>query len=322
MSSFKKLNKQDAFVIPYEAHKHFEISGSDFLSVGINRFLATSSSYNNGSDIFNIGNDEKSGLGNTQYDRLVYNSLDQLYNHYNPEGLGEKHTDALGKFIPTPGYIASGYIATLYFDATEDGSTLLENASVLSIPKNLYGNNIKPGSFSIVSPSGSIASSYFAPSYIAASYFAEGGSTWISASDDGYGNLVDMITPPVSGAYKKIGDIIYSMGLVIITDSEYYGSILSNSTPSVVTFDSSLDIYTQVYNCRVRSNEFLDSYNPSYIDNDHNVNLNVTGSEFEPYVTSVGLYNDANELIAVGKMSQPVPKSQDTDMTFVVKMDI
>jgi ELWxxDGT repeat protein len=46
-----------------------------------------------------------------------------------------------------------------------------------------------------------------------------------------------------------------------------------------------------------------------------------TGSYFQPYVTTIGLYNDANELVAVGKLAQPVPKSRYTDMTFVVKFD-
>ena len=49
---------------------------------------------------------------------------------------------------------------------------------------------------------------------------------------------------------------------------------------------------------------------------------NVTGSAFQPYITTVGLYNDANELIAVGKMGQPIPKSANTEMTIVVKIDI
>jgi hypothetical protein len=49
---------------------------------------------------------------------------------------------------------------------------------------------------------------------------------------------------------------------------------------------------------------------------------NVTGSDFQPYITAVGLYNEANELIAVGKMSQPLPKSAQTEMTIQIKLDI
>jgi hypothetical protein len=49
---------------------------------------------------------------------------------------------------------------------------------------------------------------------------------------------------------------------------------------------------------------------------------NVVGSDFTPYITTVGLYNDANELIAVAKTGRPIPKSQHSDMTFEIKIDI
>jgi hypothetical protein len=48
----------------------------------------------------------------------------------------------------------------------------------------------------------------------------------------------------------------------------------------------------------------------------------VTGSAFQPYVTTIGLYNDSNDLIAVGKLGRPTPKSENTDMTFVIKLDM
>ena len=46
-----------------------------------------------------------------------------------------------------------------------------------------------------------------------------------------------------------------------------------------------------------------------------------TGSYFSPYVTTVGLYNKSYELVAVGKFSQPLPISLNTDTTFVVNFD-
>ena len=47
----------------------------------------------------------------------------------------------------------------------------------------------------------------------------------------------------------------------------------------------------------------------------------VTGSSFSPYVTAVGLYNSNNELLAVGKLAQPVPTSRTVDMNIVINMD-
>jgi len=47
----------------------------------------------------------------------------------------------------------------------------------------------------------------------------------------------------------------------------------------------------------------------------------VTGSEFSPYVTTVGLYNESNELVVVGKFPRPLPISIQTDTTYVINFD-
>ena len=41
----------------------------------------------------------------------------------------------------------------------------------------------------------------------------------------------------------------------------------------------------------------------------------------KPYVTTIGLYNKNYELVAVGKLAQPVQKRDDVDMNFVVRWD-
>ena len=47
-----------------------------------------------------------------------------------------------------------------------------------------------------------------------------------------------------------------------------------------------------------------------------------TSSNFSPYVTTLGLYSDNDELLAVAKFSKPLLVSPDTDTTFIVKYDI
>ncbi len=47
----------------------------------------------------------------------------------------------------------------------------------------------------------------------------------------------------------------------------------------------------------------------------------LTGSYFSPYVTTIGLYNENYQLLAVGKLSQPIPISLHVDTTFVVNFD-
>ena len=46
-----------------------------------------------------------------------------------------------------------------------------------------------------------------------------------------------------------------------------------------------------------------------------------TGSLFKPYVTTIGLYNEDNELLVVGKLGQPIRTSDETDTTFVLRWD-
>ena len=66
----------------------------------------------------------------------------------------------------------------------------------------------------------------------------------------------------------------------------------------------------------------ITSQNPSAVkDSSGSLADNVTGSYFQPYFTTVGLYNEASELVAVAKMAQPVPVSEDTEMTIKVKLD-
>jgi len=46
-----------------------------------------------------------------------------------------------------------------------------------------------------------------------------------------------------------------------------------------------------------------------------------TSSAFQPYITTVGLYNENNELLVVGKLGQPIKASGETDTTIVLRWD-
>ena len=47
----------------------------------------------------------------------------------------------------------------------------------------------------------------------------------------------------------------------------------------------------------------------------------ITGSDFHPYTTTVGLYNDLNELIAVAKLSRPTRKDFTNELLIRVRLD-
>ena len=64
------------------------------------------------------------------------------------------------------------------------------------------------------------------------------------------------------------------------------------------------------------------SYTGSYYFNPNSTLKSfVTSSDFNPYVSTIGLYNDSNQLIAIAKLAQPLPLSTKTDTTFIIKFD-
>lgn len=93
-------------------------------------------------------------------------------------------------------------------------------------------------------------------------------------------------------------------------------------TPYELKFNSTSTIYQQQIRCQVNENEFNLTTNPTVLINSSgSLANNVTGSDFGPYVTTVGLYNEANELLIVGKLARPFPMPENTDVTFIIKYD-
>lgn len=114
------------------------------------------------------------------------------------------------------------------------------------------------------------------------------------------------------------------------------------SVPYNLGLTSETTIYVNEVKCRVLENDFNYSQNPSVfkyrtvitgspalpfyssstaIITDGTLIDNVTGSSFHPYVTTVGLFNESNELLVVGKLATPYPIPSNTDITFIIRWD-
>ena len=123
----------------------------------------------------------------------------------------------------------------------------------------------------------------------------------------------------------------------------------SAAIPYDLGLTSEITIYQNEVKCRVLENDFNYSQNPTVFNTasftavsgsdagpyyapkggqaswavitDGVLADNVTGSSFRPYTTTVGLYNDAGQLLVVGKLGTPYPIPSNTDITFIVKWD-
>ncbi len=80
------------------------------------------------------------------------------------------------------------------------------------------------------------------------------------------------------------------------------------------------NISTQHFFVRATNREFNYSNNPTYVDTDGFFTEPTFEIDPQTYITTVGLYNDSNELIAVAKTSQPIVKSFDKEVLIKVKL--
>lgn len=92
-----------------------------------------------------------------------------------------------------------------------------------------------------------------------------------------------------------------------------------------LSFKNQHTVYENYITAHVKENEYNLSYNPSLRVTSSNAYSQIkdfaTGSDFAPYASTIGFYNDNNELLMVAKFAQPVPMSLETDMTFLVRYD-
>ena len=64
------------------------------------------------------------------------------------------------------------------------------------------------------------------------------------------------------------------------------------------------------------SDDYLNSNGPGEL-----IHPGFISGTMSPYITTIGLYNDKMQMLAVGKLSQPIQKRSDIDMNFVVRWD-
>lgn len=103
-----------------------------------------------------------------------------------------------------------------------------------------------------------------------------------------------------------------------------------NSGETVIGFQNITNINSSLIFCRAAADEFNYSSNPTYVDTDVNSTTPGRVVVMDPgqidqqtfsFVTSVGLYDANNNLLAVAKLSRPVEKSPERDLTFRVRLD-
>jgi hypothetical protein len=90
-----------------------------------------------------------------------------------------------------------------------------------------------------------------------------------------------------------------------------------------LTFQNVTNINSTLVFCRATADEFNYSANPTFTDADGNIIVidDPTTDRTFSYITTVGLYDANDNLLAVAKMSRPIEKNDEKDLTFRVRLD-
>ena len=319
MSAFKQFTTKDVTITPFDANKGFSFVGTEMTAsdVGIEVYAGK----NTNTDLFISSSATPTGFVYIQNTTGVYNSIKQLYyTNYLTSSTGDlavtasivpgvtREDDRLIGQTEAPRF--ENYLQTSITQSRLFPTGTGDDISVVSIPAKLFGENIVPSTFDLT--------------------YTSSAGIGINVVDDNEGNL---IINSVSGSgpdlNSVVGQIFYSHGIAAFTSSSLstmgseMSSSLSNLDNLTVNFSSSIRIYENQYRCTIGENEYQYSLNPTLLSGSQDEVYYdfVTGSTFTPYTTCVGLYNENHELLAVGKLSNPIPISKFTDTTIVVGFD-
>lgn len=127
-----------------------------------------------------------------------------------------------------------------------------------------------------------------------------------------------------SGTAKFIPDFVVSGSIDNVID-HIASSRFSSGSSAAVSFQNMTTINSSLIYCRASPDEFNYSSNPTYTDADNRIVTIDPGQEDVQQsftmITSVGLYDVNDNLLAVAKLSRPVEKSAQKDVTLTVRLD-
>ena len=124
----------------------------------------------------------------------------------------------------------------------------------------------------------------------------------------------DQYSGTVGFAAGKMADLIASGSIQDYADN--FRHRLEN-----ISFNNTTELQSSIYFCRAGHNEFNYSGNPSYISGSKIVVKDESTDTPVSYITTVGMYSEENELLAVAKLSEPLRKTPETEYVLRVRLD-
>jgi len=203
------------------------------------------------------------------------------------------------------------------------------SSSLIVIPSSYYGEKIKEGSFQLTDLNNSSSIDTSINPII---------------KDDGFGNLYStnayhsQSTTNASSSDNYVGNIFYDKGLAVITETGSWSGSVDYSdlgTNYKLKFDSFNTINTYEYNVTLLPQDFNLTTNYSIRNvlttDTKPLTLSTpfiaqpyTGSDFQPYITTINLYQngDYDTPVIQATLPKPIRKSDKINTRFKIKLDI
>ena len=353
MSFKKNIEPSNVLISSFQVHKTFKFtdtdSGSGFFSVPLVKG-SDSNLYN-----FSSTADSSTFSGSTYYHVPTYHEINNLY--YKDINTMRGYIDYI-RGVPTSSNGVVNYTSNKVLNDTKlelkrpYTRQLKDTATLISVPQKFYGEYIQPGSVTVTDDSTSSTFVFKDDSYGNLYDVAYSSSYANRVPDSNYsGSLVGnifyndgIIVITETGSYSSVAtsngtdgfnlkfnstQTIYEREYVCVVGESEFQHTTNKSLKVGRSGSFTMGSFVTSSLRGTRHDRFpynLVGYSTGSINvNGYNIGTELIGeathSDFATYVTEIGLYDDNNELLAVGKLAKPIKNDKELALTFVVRFD-
>ena len=138
------------------------------------------------------------------------------------------------------------------------------------------------------------------------------------------GTIRAMSTSGFTGFSGSLAKFLLSASVDDVLD-HICSTRFSGSAATAITFQNITNINSTIYFCNLSADEFNYSSNPTFRDSDSRIVVIDEGQEETQksfvFITSIGLYDANDNLLAVAKTSRPILKDDERNLTLKVRND-
>jgi len=221
-----------------------------------------------------------------------------------------------------------------------DGTTTAEDIWVINFARSRYKESLLPGAFNLGlrnstsqilltddSNESNTAKFIGENRYYNIISGSNGSAHTPSAASTYYGfmfpdlNIVVLKASGSNSVYNFVPALVKTVAANFNEVKLYQSIVASAIAGNPLKAQSAETVSSRYFFTRVKNSDFNYTTNPSIIDSNGNLLYTSLVNNPQTYITTVGLYNDNNELLAVAKLSKPLVKDFTKEALVRIKLD-